>query len=229
MKITVKYPETWADITLNDYLRFYHDVKDHINTEDYFTKALESAAIHFFNVPTDLLYLLPQSTFNKISTRVANLISSSVDHPLVLSFTLGDTEYGFIPKLDEMTYGEYLDLVAYSKDIWANMPTVLSILYRPVIKRKGLEYNISTYSGTNQDTIDMFEELITMDAVFGATSFFLDLQMDLLNATLTYSMEMIVKDQTPETLAVLETLKKSGLDITQLPSYQTMISQNLTQ
>lgn len=135
---------------------------------------------------------------------------------------MGDTEYGFIPKLDEMSYGEYLDLVAYSKDMWNNMPTIMSILYRPITKRKGLEYQIKPYSGTNQDTVDMFEELITMDAVFGATSFFLDLQMDLLNATLTYSMEMLMKDQTPETLQALETLAKNGVDITQLQSLQTM-------
>lgn len=229
MKITITYPESWAEVTLNDYLRFYHDVKDYVGKEEYDVKALESAATHFFNVPRELLYDIPKETFDKIATRVFKLIESSVDHPLMLSFTIGSTEYGFIPRLDDMSYGEYLDLVSYSKDIWANMPTVLSILYRPIIKRKGLEYKIEPYSGTNQDTVDMFEEKITMDAVFGATSFFLDLQTDLLNATLTYSMEMIVKDQTPETLQALETLKKSGLDITQLPSYQTMISQSLTQ
>jgi hypothetical protein len=228
MKITITYPESWAEIKLVDYLRFYHDVKDYVGKEDYMTEALESASHHFFKVPKDLLYQIPQATFNKISTRVFELINQSVDHPLMLSFTLGDTEYGFIPKLDEMSYGEYLDLVSYSKDMWNNMPTILSILYRPITKRKGLEYQIKPYSGTNQDTVDMFEELITMDAVFGATSFFLGLQTDLLNATLTYSMEMLVKDQTPETLAALETLKKNGVDITQLPSLQTMMSQDLT-
>ena len=228
MKITITYPESWAEIKLVDYLRFYHDVKDYVGKEDYMTEALESASHHFFKVPKDLLYQIPQATFNKISTRVFELINQSVDHPLMLSFTLGDTEYGFIPKLDEMSYGEYLDLVSYSKDMWNNMPTILSILYRPITKRKGLEYQIKPYSGTNQDTVDMFEELITMDAVFGATSFFLGLQTDLLNATLTYSMEMLVKDQTPETLAALETLKKNGVDITQLPSLKTMMSQDLT-
>jgi hypothetical protein len=227
MKITITYPESWAEIKLVDYLRFYHDVKDYVGKEDYMTEALESASHHFFKVPKDLLYQIPQATFNKISTRVFELINQSVDHPLMLSFTLGDTEYGFIPKLDEMSYGEYLDLVSYSKDMWNNMPTILSILYRPITKRKGLEYQIKPYSGTNQDTVDMFEELITMDAVFGATSFFLGLQTDLLNATLTYSMEMLVKDQTPETLAALETLKKNGVDITQLQSFLTMTSQNL--
>jgi hypothetical protein len=60
-----------------------------------------------------------------------------------------------------------------------------------------------------------------MDVVFGAISFFLDLQIDLLNSTLLYSVETLKKSTDPQVLAVLEDLEKNGTDITQLQSLLT--------
>ena len=99
---------------------------------------------------------------------------------LVKHFVVGSTKFGFIPSLDEMSYGEYLDLSTYSKDLWPNAPTVMSILYRPVTKELDGKYEIQPYSGTNEDMETLFKSALTMDIVWGAIGFFTILSKDLL-------------------------------------------------
>jgi hypothetical protein len=220
MKIKITYPESWADIKLSQYLRYYKVVKPYVDTEDYDKISLETAALHFCEVPAEHLYKLPETTLNKIKSTIHNLTSTN-KLPLVRKFTVGETTYGFIPELDSMAYGEYLDLVAYFKDTWTNLPIIFSILYRPVVKQLGNTYTISPYNGTEDSRIELFNHTLTMDVVFGAISFFLDLQIDLLNSTLLYSVETLKKSTDPQVLAVLEDLEKNGTDITQLQSLLT--------
>jgi hypothetical protein len=65
-----------------------------------------------------------------------------------------------------------------------------------------------------------------MDVVFGAISFFLRLQIDLLNSTLVYSVQTLKKSKDPQVLAVLEDLEKNGTAITQLQSLLTTTLQS---
>ena len=65
-----------------------------------------------------------------------------------------------------------------------------------------------------------------MDCVFGALSFFLDLQTDLLIGTQTYLQEMLKKmgkKGSPLQMA----LAQNGMDTTQLQFLQEMTSSNL--
>jgi hypothetical protein len=231
MQITVTYPESWEEIKLEQYLKFYRATKPYENTDQYEEEALEAGALHFCKVPAEYLYKLPASKLTKISQTIYTLLAQTNEIPLARRFTIEDTTYGFIPELDSMSYGEYLDLVNYtSKDMWKNIPIIMSILYRPVNKQIGTNYTINAYNGTNDDRIDLFSHVLTMDIVWGAIGFFFHLQKDLLTATLTYSLENLKKEKilSPETIQVLETSIKNGLDITQLQSLQTMTLPNLT-
>jgi hypothetical protein len=129
-----------------------------------------------------------------------------------------------------MTYGEYLDLVSYtsSKDMWSYMPIIMSILYRPITQRVGKNYTIETYNGTVDARIELFKHVLTMDVVFGAVAFFLNLQKDLRTGILTYTQKLMTESKDPKILAALEDLQRNGVDITQLQSFLTTISQNLT-
>jgi hypothetical protein len=74
----------------------------------------------------------------------------------------------------------------------------------------------------------MFKQKLTMDIVFGALSFFLRLQMDLMIGILTFSKTQTKKiiDQPTSTEAL--TLAKNGVSMQQLQSLQETISQSLT-
>jgi hypothetical protein len=105
----------------------------------------------------------------------------------------------------------------------------MSILYRPVTKSLGNSYTIEKYDGTKLETVDLFSQGLTMDIVFGAISFFLLLQKDLVSATLTYLVTEMKTIKNKEVQIALQDLGKSGLDITQLPSLLNKTFQSLTQ
>ena len=127
-----------------------------------------------------------------------------------------------------MSYGEYLDLTEYFKSMWEYMPIIMSVLYRPITKEMFGMYEIEPYAGTKESRIELFKHTLTMDVVFGAISFFLDLQKDLMNATLTYSAQILKTMKDPKALIVLQDLQKNGVDTIQLLSLLKMMLQNLT-
>jgi hypothetical protein len=65
------------------------------------------------------------------------------------TFKHKDIEFGFIPNLDEITVGEYLDIDLYQKSE-NNIHRLMSILYRPITNKKGPNYQIEVYSGTEK-------------------------------------------------------------------------------
>jgi len=230
MKLTITYPESWAEISLPQYLEYYKYVKPYEGTDEFGHKSLQSAALHFCKVPAEYLYKLPEKTFDKVAKCLERLFTGVDQKPLVRQFTVDTTTYGFMPEIDNMTYGEYLDLVSYTsnKDMWSYMPIIMSILYRPITQHVGKLYTIEPYDGTKDERIELFKHVLTMDVVFGATAFFLNLQRDLRTGILTYTQTLMTENKDPRILAVLEDLEKNGVDITQLQSFLTTTSQNLT-
>jgi len=228
MQITVRYPESWAEIKYKNYMQYYNAVKPYQGTEEESKKVFELGALHFCNVPAEYLYKLPVEAFDKMTNSLFKLFKESKKLPLVNQFEIYGVKYGFVPNLDDISYGEYLDLVNYtSKDLYENVPITLSILYRPIKYELGKNYTIQPYTGTNDTTIEMFSESLTMDVVFGSIAFFLNLYQDLMIGTLHYSKQILKEKGETEILAQLETLEKSGIDITQLPSLLKTISLNL--
>ena len=230
MKLTITYPESWAEITLPQYLEYYKFVKPYEGTDEFGHKSLQSAALHFCKIPAEYLYKLPEKTFDKVSKCLQNLFTNVDTMPLVKEFTVDGSTYGFLPEIDNMTYGEYLDLISYtsSKEMWSYMPIIMSILYRPITQRVGKLYTIEPYNGTKDSRIELFKHVLRMDVIFGAVAFFLTLQKDLRTGILTYIQKVMTESKDPRILAALEDLQKSGVDITQLQSFLTMTSQNLT-
>ena len=94
--------------------------------------------------------------------------------PLKRVLNLNGTEYGFIP-FDELTIGELADLEIIKADSRADFLTheVLSILYRPIIKKKGDEYEVEEYDGARckRRSNDFLE--VELEVVYGAIFFFI--------------------------------------------------------
>ncbi len=63
------------------------------------------------------------------------------DYPLVPKFRIEDTTYGFIPNLNDMTFGENKDLTKYISD-YDTMERALAVAYRPITQQIGDKYLI---------------------------------------------------------------------------------------
>jgi hypothetical protein len=121
-------------------------------------------------------------------------------------------------------------MVTYSKDSYENAALLCSILYRPILEEYKGTYKIEDYKGTNENQIELFYQKLTMDIIFGALGFFLRLQKDLLNSTLTYTTEAMSKmmEETPTSTAA-QILAENGVSMEQLQLLQEMIQQSSTQ
>ena len=103
----------------------------------------------------------------------------SVHPPFKNRFKIGEIEFGFIPNLEMISWGEYIDAEKYLGD-WENMHKAMAVLYRPITKKKGDKYEIMEYTGTSE-----FSDLMKLTPVsiaIGASVFFWTLGLELLEA-----------------------------------------------
>ena len=124
----------------------------------------------------------------KITEHLTNILSKTED--LTPIFKLGNTEFGFIPNLEKITLGEYIDLDSYLGQ-WDKMNLAMSVLYRPVTKRKDDRYLIEDYDGTRYSDI---MKQAPLNVCLGAMVFFYNLTNELLNCIPKY-LETQLKDQ----------------------------------
>ncbi len=174
MKANINVPTELNEITLKQYQKFLK-VQDSKDNNFIQTKMIEI----FCRVkPQDALNI-KLSDANRIANLISNMFEEKPD--LVKSFYLGGVEYGFVPDLDEITLGEYIDLDTYMGD-WENIHTAMNVLYRPIKQKLGDKYLIEDY---NVETKDHLLQM-PMDAVFGSIIFFYRLGIELSKTMMNY-------------------------------------------
>jgi hypothetical protein len=190
MELKVVVPTDLSEITLEQYQRFARLDGD----EEFLThKMLEV----FCNVP---LSKLPNVKFKSLSGVVNRLNGMFATKPsLKQEFTLGGQTFGFIPNLEDITFGEYIDLDNYMADT-QDLHKTMAILYRPITQRAGKRYDIEPYESAEKYS-DLMKQA-PLDVVLGATLFFYRLGSDLLLAT----MNSLERQQT----SIAEKLNSEG-------------------
>ena len=116
---------------------------------------------------------------NKICEQLSKLFTK--EPKFIDKFTMNDKEFGFIPKLDDISFGEFVDLDTYLAD-WEMMNKAMGVLFRPIIYKKKNQYLIEDYESS--DKYDMTET--TLDVVFGSLVFFYSLRNELQKTILNY-------------------------------------------
>ena len=133
----------------------------------------------FCGIRGDHVLLMRATDINSIVQILTEMLNKTPK--LQTMFKMKGTQYGFIPKLDDMSFGEYIDLDTFIGD-WDNMHRAMNVLYRPITNQYGDKYNVEDYSVDNAEKMkDM-----PMSAVLGSIVFFYNLGMDLSKAMLNY-------------------------------------------
>ena len=175
MKVDIEIPESLNEITLDQYQR-YLKIQD--NNEDEKFLAVKMIEI-FCGIRGDHVLLMRATDINSIVQILTEMLNDTPK--LQTMFKMKGTQYGFIPKLDDMSFGEYIDLDTFIGD-WDNMHRAMNVLYRPITNQYGDKYNVEDYSVDNAEKMkDM-----PMSAVLGSIVFFYNLGMDLSKAMLNY-------------------------------------------
>jgi hypothetical protein len=177
-EIKIVVPNSWSAVTLDQYLALKKDMDVYKDEPDALVAVLFH---HLCKLPLEYLQQLDINTFIAIKSDLAGFFSKS-EYPLKRFLTIDGEEYGFEPNLSQMAYGAYTDIAKYEtleiNDKWAE---IMSILYRPVVKKQGALYDIRAYDGNLY--ADKFKK-VGMDTHFGALFFLINLLKDLQNATL---------------------------------------------
>lgn len=212
MKIKLNVPESLSEITLAQYQKWVKIVEK----EEQLTTFYQQKMIEIF-CKANLKEIMQMriKDVEEITTHLDNLFKEKSEFKAL--FKLGEDEFGFIPKLDDMTFGEYIDLDTYLTD-WQQMDLAMSVLYRPVVyKRKG-KYIIEDY--VSSDKYDLSE--MPLDVVMGSLLFFCNLKTELLSHIMNYLKTQDIVD-IPQNL---KDLLKSGVGINPFMDYQKEILEN---
>jgi len=176
MEVKINVPENLSEITLVQYQSFLKQAKDVQEDE---LKAL--MINHFCLIPLDEVGMIEKKSIDEICFHLDNLFIQ--DKPLVNKFKLKGFNFGFIPKLDAITFGEYVDLDKYIGD-WEEMHRAMAVLFRPICNSLKEEYRIVDYKGT--EPYSELMKLMPLNVVLGAQVFFYNLGSELLKALPSY-------------------------------------------
>jgi len=169
MKIVV--PTSLADIRLSQYQRYLKAVEQAKEMKE--EKWLDVIMVEIFCGLTRIEALnIEYSFITDIAERIGQVLKE--EPPLVERFQVGDLTFGWLPKLDDMSYAEFLDLNVNIGD-WENIVTAMGVLYRPIKKEFNGKYLVEKYKG---DTYHDALKEMPMDAVVGSMVFFWNLGID---------------------------------------------------
>ena len=216
MKVDILVPTSLSEITLEQYQKF-----EKVNTEEnQDTNFLMHKMVEIFcNLD---LKDVAKIRFNYVKS-ILNDLNGLFDtkDELIPTFTLKGIEYGFIPALDDMTLGEYIDLDENFSS-WETMHKAMAVLYRPITMKSKDKYQIEEYKGA--DLAETMKQM-PLDVVMSAMVFFYRLNNELLQTTLNYLNQELPKQMTMEQR---QTLAKSGVGIkASMESLRGML-QNMT-
>lgn len=214
-QIEITVPNDFSAITLKQYVQFQKDMDTHEGD----SKAQDAFLVYNLTGMTpDMVKELDANTISGIRKDLTKLLQKT-DYPLQRNITIEGVEYGFEPNLSKMPYGAYLDISNFDTiQLNDNWPTILSILYRPVKKKKGALYEIEQYEGVEPWDEDKWWE-VGMDFHFGCFFFFIRLYKGLVKGTLNS-----LKNQAEISPNIKSILEESGEAIQQLSNLQEKIS-----
>jgi len=221
MKVKLTIPTELKEIKLKDYIRFMNVVKGSNDAEFINQKMVECfCGIDLKEVAkislSDLDNLVEH--FNKLFEQKTRFINR---------FTLNGVEFGFIPNLDKITNGEYMDIDSNISDV-NNYHILMGIMYRPITNKFKDRYQIEPYEA-NEEYFELMKDL-TLDIVLPALVFFYHLGIELLRVLPRFLEEEANKMNTAKNInseksgdginAYIHSLKET------LPDLMTLVEKN---
>lgn len=193
----IKIPTSLSDIRLEQFVLFNKLMKES-QDENFIQLAMVTV---FCDVSVDFAKNIVAKDFTEIVNDITKVLSQQPR--FIQRFIHDGKEYGFIPNLDEITAGEYIDLESFLRDE-ETYNKAMSVLYRPILNKRKDLYNIEEYKGSHTEF-----NTLNLEIVLGSMLFFWNLSNELLIAMKGYL-------QQPKNKILLEeVLGQNGVGINQ--------------
>jgi hypothetical protein len=179
-----KLINNWSEVTLEKWVEL-----SRLENGDKSKEALDTVAI-LSDIPKKLIKELKIQDIAVIMDRIADL-QSRQNSSLKNIIEVDGKEYGFHPKLSDITLGEYADIETFVKNgIENSLPEVMAVLYRPIVERKNNKYIIEAYDGNIEVRAEIFKKM-KAEQVQSALVFFYNLGKKLAMILPLYLMERV--------------------------------------
>ena len=212
-------PDSLHEIELGQYQTYLASIENLDATED--VEQINRKLIETFcGLKPEQVNLLPLASIESLLGVLSGAFSEEFE--LIRHFELDGVKFGFIPKLDEMSLGEYIDLESTFGD-WEKMHKAMAILYRVVNFEKGEKYDIVSYE-TNEELAEAMK-MMPLSVVMSCMVFFYSLGTELAQATLNYTQKVVKESST--TSQVREALELNGVGINQFTDSLKAMSEDL--
>ena len=165
VKITI--PEHLGDIKLGKYKEFI------INADE--ENGDQLALYYFCGLDGDMQEGMKKKDLDEIRNQLGEVLSEKP--ALTKSFQYNNKEYGFHPKLEDISLGEYIDLDTYLKEPYKEAEKILGVLYRPITKKMFGRHDIENYDPDKHNGLG-FQDL-GADIFMGCLLFFYRIVTDL--------------------------------------------------
>lgn len=186
MEIQVKVPTSLNEIPLKHYVDFLN-VQKGSNDEEFIAQKMIEI---FCGIRLADVAKIKLTSLNEMVAHFAQLFSAKPEFQQ--TFKIGEIEFGFIPNLEEITFGEYVDLENHLQS-WDSYNKAMAVMYRPIKKRIKDKYEIHDYT-PSKDHQDLMQ-FAPLDVCIAASVFFYNLGNELLTATLNYLEKQMKKDK----------------------------------
>jgi len=185
MKIIL--PESIQDITLHQF-QLYNELLERTDLNEYnFNKRKIQI---FTGLERTRIDLISSQDYKEITEQIDLALNQTVEFKP--TFFIKDVEFGFIPNLDKITQGEFIDISKYGTDV-NEMHRLMAVLFRPIKNKDTLgNYEIINYQGTEQYANIMKHTPLSI--VNGALVFFSSLANELVSYTQKYMVVEQVKE-----------------------------------
>jgi len=206
MKLEINVPSSLSEIPLKNYQEFLRVQADSNDEEFVAQKMIEI----FCGIELKDIVKMKLSSMNELIAHFSKLFSEKPKFQNRFKITANQTaiEFGFIPELEAITFGEYVDLESHLTK-WDDYHKAMAVMYRPIVKTQKEKYDIMPY----EPNLD-FQELMKfapLDVVIASSVFFWTLGNELLTATLNYLEKEMQKDKKlSQTLAKQLNLQNDG-------------------
>ena len=212
-------PDSLHEIELGQYQEYLASIENLDATED--AEQINRKLIETFcGLKPEQVNLLPLTSVESLLGVLSGAFSEEFE--LIRHFELDGVKFGFIPKLDDMSLGEYIDLESTFGD-WEKMHKAMAILYRVVNFEKGEKYDIVSYE-TNEELAEAMK-MMPLSVVMSCMVFFYHLGTELAQATLSYTQKVVKESST--TSQVREALELNGVGINQFTDSLKAMSEDL--
>ena len=211
VKVELSVPSNLESIELWQYQKYMGVVEN--NKDQEATEFLNLKLVEIFcGVSLKDVSSINMKDFNRITEIIGNAFAEET--PLIRHFELDGIEFGFVPNLDKISIGEYIDIESNLSG-FKNMHKAMAVLYRPVTKKHKEKYQVEEYTGHDEYSEAM--KYMPLNAALGAMVFFYRLGKDL-SSHILRSLDKV--DKSKLTTHQQQTLEANGDGINQFIDLQ---------